>query len=603
MRHKSVLIAVLLVLAFLLPVADAPGAASADEGWVIKSFDAQIAVQVDGSLVVREDLSVDFRGLQKHGIFRDIPVVYRYDDANDRVYSLNVRSVTDASGRRHKYDASREGSFLRIKIGDPDATVSGPQRYVITYQVSGALNGFTDHDELFWNATGVWPVATESATVAVALPKDGVQQIACFQGILGSKEQCKVANSSKDAQFGATRRLLEQEQMTIVVGFSKGIVPEPTPRLEKRAREFEEYFEVTPLTAGGGGLVLLGMIAALGWAWWTNGRDRRFVTIYYLTDDPREETKPLFSQDPIVIEYQPPEKLRPAQMGVLLDERADPLDATATIIDLAVRGHLRIEEVDDKVLGIFDFGAKDWTFVQLYTTDPLLPYEQKLVDGLFQGGSPAKLSDLKTKFHKYLDEAQDDLYTDAQRRRFFPSRPDNVRTTWSYIGFGVTAAGVAIVFLLGSAFGAGLIGLPVALGGMLMLALAGKMPRRTALGRELLRRTLGFRQYLATTETERQRYNEQANIFATYLPHAIVFHCVDKWAKALESLGATEDQFQSWYVGTTPLRAIALSQSLNSFSSQVSSVIVSTPGSSGSSGFGGGGSSGGGGGGGGGGSW
>ncbi|HLC30004.1 MAG TPA: DUF2207 domain-containing protein, partial [Dehalococcoidia bacterium] len=122
---KRVLNTILLALVLLLPLADAPGPANADEGWVINSFDAQIAVQSNGSLLVREDLSVDFRQLEKHGIFRDIPVVYRYDDTHDRLYTLSVRSVVDGNGGQYKYQTSREGNFLRIKIGDPDKTISG----------------------------------------------------------------------------------------------------------------------------------------------------------------------------------------------------------------------------------------------------------------------------------------------------------------------------------------------------------------------------------------------------------------------------------------------------------------------------------------------
>ena len=36
------------------------------------------------------------------------------------------------------------------------------------------------------------------------------------------------------------------------------------------------------------------------------------------------------------------------QMGTVLDERADMHDITATILDLAVRGFLRIEEMEAK---------------------------------------------------------------------------------------------------------------------------------------------------------------------------------------------------------------------------------------------------------------
>jgi uncharacterized membrane protein len=108
--------------------------------------------------------------------------------------------------------------------------------------------------------------------------------------------------------------------------------------------------------------------------------------------------------------------------------------------------------------------------------------------------------------------------------------------------------------------------------------------------------------YIETAEKHRQEFNEKENIFARYLPFAIVFGSVGKWAKAFEGL---EDQAanstSSWYSGTRPFAPLAFSSSLQSFSSSVSSTLGSTQ-SSGGSGFSGG-SSGGGGGGGGGGSW
>jgi uncharacterized membrane protein len=117
----------------------------------------------------------------------------------------------------------------------------------------------------------------------------------------------------------------------------------------------------------------------------------------------------------------------------------------------------------------------------------------------------------------------------------------------------------------------------------------------------MYRRCLGFRRFMVTAETERQRFAEKANIFDEYLPYAIVFGCVKKWAEAFEGLGL-EDQQVDWYAGTRAFVAADFAQTVTDFSSSISNVMASTPGGSGSSGFSGG-SSGGGGGGGGGGSW
>jgi uncharacterized membrane protein len=109
---------------------------------------------------------------------------------------------------------------------------------------------------------------------------------------------------------------------------------------------------------------------------------------------------------------------------------------------------------------------------------------------------------------------------------------------------------------------------------------------------------------MVVAEKDRQAFAEKEHIFADYLPYAIVYGCVDQWAKAFEGIDL-KAVTSGWYVGNqyTMFSAMNMSRDLSSFSSVVSTAIASTPGGSGSSGFSGGGSSGGGGGGGGGGSW
>jgi hypothetical protein len=110
---------------------------------------------------------------------------------------------------------------------------------------------------------------------------------------------------------------------------------------------------------------------------------------------------------------------------------------------------------------------------------------------------------------------------------------------------------------------------------------------------------------MVTAKADEEKFAEEANIFDTYLPYAIVFHCTAQWAKRFEGLegGTRAGAPGSWYVSPYPFLPLAFASNIDSFSSHVSDVIASTPAGSGSSGFGGGGFSGGGMGGGGGGSW
>jgi uncharacterized membrane protein len=145
-----------------------------------------------------------------------------------------------------------------------------------------------------------------------------------------------------------------------------------------------------------------------------------------------------------------------------------------------------------------------------------------------------------------------------------------------------------------------LIGVPLIVAGVLLLSLAGAFPRRTGNGRVLYRRSLGFRRFMVESDAPREKFAENANIFHDYLPYAIVYGCVPRWAKVFKDLGI-DTGTPSYYIGTGPFVAASFADSMTSFSSSISSTMASTPGGSGGSGFGGG--SGGGGGGGGGGAW
>ena len=606
-------------------VALLPAIASGQDGsWRITAWASDITILEDGDVEFLETLHVDFGTLERHGIYRDLVVrqscgevtsgpepLYECPSGSDRVYPFTLVGVTDEAGNALQVQVSDEGALKRIRIGDPDVTISGRVTYVIAYRLQGALNAFAAddgfsfaaHDEFFWNVTGNgWEATIESAAVTVRLPDAtaGNAFAACYEGRYSTSE-CDISGGGAVLQYTATRPLYPGEELTIVAGWPSGIVDVQPPFLDDRP-SIDDYFELDWIEWAGVALAAIAGIALLLRAWWLWGRDRRYRTIFYLTEDAEEHTAPLFGHFPIVVEYLPPDDLRPAQMGVIVDERADTLDVTATIIDLAVRGYLTIEEHEKTGW----FGKTDW---ELHKVEPapdeeLLPYEKKLYSSLFRNRTSVKVSKLKTKFHKQLSEVKDKLYDDAMEHKWFPRNPETMRNLWTFIGIAWAVAGVALSIGAALLIGRGLIGVPIVVTGLLMMVVSRGMARRTAHGSETMRRVLGFKRYIVTAETRRAEFEESVNLFTRYLPFAIVFECVDKWAEAFEGL---EDQLSEstayWYHGVAPFHIGAFSSGLGDFSSSVSSAISSTPGGSGGSGFSGGGFSGGGGGGGGGGSW
>ena len=430
-----------------------------------------------------------------------------------------------------------------------------------------------------------------------------IDRVACYAGPAGSSLPC-ASSALKGGVASFTQPSLHPYgAFTVVVGLPKGIVAEPAPMLTERWT-LGRAFTATPFTVGGSFLLAALVVGGFGRMVWRTGRDRRYQgsQVDVLMGAPAgtpEQAVPLFEGDASgPVEFAPPLDLRPGQIGTLVDERANTLDVTATVVDLAVRRYLVIGEIPKKGW----FGKPDWKLTKLEGPDrELLEYERELLDGLFEDGQEVKLSSLRTKFVSRLQRVQDALYRDAVGHGWFAGRPDRVRTRWIAAGIGVLVAGAVLEFAAIRWTRLALLPLAVILAGLLLTVGARWMPRRTAKGTGLVRRVRGFRTVIATAETNMARFAEKENLFTRYLPYAIVFGLTEKWARAFEVLGEPAPD-TSWYVSSNAFAYGAFSDAMDGFTVTTAGTIASTPSGSGGSGFGGG-SAGGGGGGGGGGSW
>ncbi len=623
-----------LAVAVLGVVLLAATPAHAQQAERIPRYDVDATVDSDGGLLVRETIEYDFGSTPRHGIFRVIPVRENYvaKENHDRVWPVDVLSVSASEGAPAQYEVEEEGDDLRIRIGDPDRTITGAHTYEITYRVRGAFNAFDDHDELVWDVIGTeWPVIIESATATVHVPdrrsgtepasrsgtEPAITGVNCTAGSYGSNLPCGSATvdggtaTFTQPQFG----IFPFQGMTVTVGMPKGTVPEPVPILEERFNLASAFRATAATTTISGGL-LVAILAAVGGLVFLVGRDRRYQgsavdAAFVAGTDAAVERVPLGGEHETPVELVPPDGIRPGQVGTLVDFTANPLDVTATIVDLAVRGYLVIEETEEP--GLFRKG--DWKLTetdagataqeQSGSDAELLQYERTLLQGLFRDGREVQLSDLHNTFATRMGKVQSALQNDAMRRKWFAGKPGTTRGLWVLAGILLLGAGIGLTVLLAAFTHAGLIGLPVIIGGIVLLVAAYWMPKRTAKGYAVLRRVEGFRRFIDESEKERARFAERANLFSEYLPYAVVFGATEKWAKAFAGLEGESPDTSSWYRGQTAFTYASFTGAINSFSVSSAGTLTSSPSSSssGSSGFSGGGFSGGGGGGGGGGSW
>ena len=554
---------------------------------MIESFDSAISIPQNGKVRVVETITVDFDGLQKHGIFRTIPT----EGTRFRLLSVKqggVKAITSV-------DSS--SATVSIRIGDPNRTISGPQTYEISYEIGKVITRFDDHDEFYWNVTGSdWEVPIKSATATVTLAGGAIERVVCFTGYLGSQEgNCTAAVSDGKGKFATTQTLAVGEGFTITSSLPKDLVAEPF-YLDDFIRPY---------------WLILGSLAAAAYVirrWLKHGRDMWYRNHVILNPDAAAETKPLFAQQTVVAEFDPPDKLRPGEVGTLVDERIDLTDISATIVDLAVRGYLKI--IEDLPAGrqgkkgrkVFYHFEQQKDFL---ADSKLAEWEKEILRGIFgndgQSTGRVALTDLQEKFYTRLAKIKEELYSHLTETKYFPQPPNEVLTKYLVRG-GILGAVAGVLFYLFGGMGLWWVPVPLAvLAGLTMMA-APLMPRKTAQGTEAVRRASGFKLFISTGQKYQQQFNERINYFDSFLPYAMVFGVVDKWVGAFKSLGIVPPQ-PTWYIGPGPFNIGGFSSSVNAMSSSLASTLPSRPASQGGSGFGGGGFSGGGFGGGGGGSW
>jgi uncharacterized protein (TIGR04222 family) len=273
--------------------------------------------------------------------------------------------------------------------------------------------------------------------------------------------------------------------------------------------------------------------------------------------------------------FSPPDGVRPGQIGTLVDEQADVVDVTATIVDLAVRGYLRIDEQPRQT-----YDAPDWLLVRLPTApvDALLPYEKALHDAIFDGRDAVLLSQLSGTFAAHLGKVRDALYADVVKQGWFARRPDTERTRWTTVGVVLIVAGVLATAGLAWFTTYGLLGLAVIIAGA-ALAIGGQyMPAKTAKGSAALAHTLGFREYLFSGELGHVPEQHRVELFSRYLPYAVIFDGVEHWSRVVASVTGNGHQADNlyWYHGPAEWDLSKFAGSMRTFCTTTSGAISAT---------------------------
>jgi uncharacterized membrane protein len=359
--------------------------------------------------------------------------------------------------------------------------------------------------------------------------------------------------------------------MTIVVGWPKGFVDEPTwgdraGWILKDNRNF--------LAAVAGFLLLLAYYIPV---WLKHGKD------------PDEGV--------VVTRYEPPKGFSPASLRYIRQMYYDNKVMTAAIVNLAVKGYLEISKT-----------GKTHSLKRLNTRTlkpAMAPGEQELLEAIFAVDNVVTLENTN---HEVLGSAQKkhkkSLQEDYKNHYFKTNGLLNLPAIAIVLGsllISVNIGNGPTVFVIAT----------IMLSFLTMVFFAIIMKRPTIRGRELLDEMLGFKDFLEIAEKDelnlRNPPEKTPELFEMMLPYALALGVEQQWSERFAGVLAAirgpdgQGYSPSWYNGRW--NTSNLSKATSTLSSGLSSAVGSSVSPPGSSSGGGGGSSGGGGGGGGGGGW
>ena len=284
--------------------------------------------------------------------------------------------------------------------------------------------------------------------------------------------------------------------------------------------------------------------------------------------------------------------MSPAEAGTLIDDTIHPRDITSTIVDLAVRGYIRIEEKVDTFLV---FHHKDYLFHLLKPREQwgpdLTPHERVMLENIFLGGAETRLSSLKNRFYTVIPVVREDIMSALKNKGIYTLDPESAN------GYSIVA-GVVIAIIVIAVQVLGWMNLfysiPLVLGSVLVSALiwwlfARQMTAKTVAGARTRVAVLGFQEFMNRVDADRIK-RMPPDTFEKFLPYAMALGVEHHWAQAFD--GIVKDP-PTWYVspnGYTGFSPLFFSSSMHSMASDMHQVFVSSPrSSSGGSGFGGGG--------------
>ena len=325
-------------------------AAAGASAYTTDVYDVDVVVNEDNSYLFSETIKVDYDS-PHHGIYRYIPMNDMEGNTAMKIDGMWVDGW--------EYETYNENGCKVFKIGSADTTVTGEQTFSLGYRIRIYDDMDTSGDMLYIDLLPTdWETAIRKSTITVKIPKAvDPEKIKIYAAGYGSSAVAENVSYSYD-----------EDSMTVEIRGSKlaqGIGVTMMIELPEGYWAGQMNREWMKPAAMG---ILIGAALILGLLWLLFGRDKKIVP---------------------TVEFYPPKGLTPAEVGLVIDGRADKKDLISMIIYYAGQGYLLIEQYKKKkfrLTKLQDIGSGEKLFART------------LFNGLFKTGDTVYLEDLDEEF-------------------------------------------------------------------------------------------------------------------------------------------------------------------------------------------------------------
>lgn len=487
----------------------------------IQQFNSDITLLPNGIVRVSEDFQIDFSGKQlRRRIYRSIPIEYVIGEGLHRV-DIHLQNVTLDGESPSRSSAWAAGDVFQISIGEDEKHFLGKHKFHLEYEIRGGVNYLFGGPQLFINVTGDdWPFPIEKASATLHLPKGVDTGKVKGQKLVGLSGQFRKSplTSKNDEFFVSSTSVPAGQGLNLSVDMPAGSVVLPSV-LQDVIWHLQVSYQAICLP--------LATMLLLSFFWNLFGRDQ----------------KPGKEQDGGI---RPPEYLSAAEVGTLIDERCDLIDVVSTVIDLAVRGFIRIRVLPFN--GFLYLSNRDYEFRLLKSPKDreLKPHEQLFLVAMFGLSDTTYLSAIKGNFAEYLPTLRRRIYASLVTGGYFARDPEVDRRQFVSVGLAVLVCGVGLLaasefHITGRATAIGVI-----LSGLVIALAASTMPKRKAAGTRALKQIIAFRNFVAFGKKEElsKLAGKEPDLFSKYLPYAIVLGLADRWAVIFQK---QIKEYPNWY--------------------------------------------------------